>query len=987
MMGKKMRKRMTAFLLVATVLLSPATTTDAKTDVPLDDYEDIVATYSIDSSMLSYEEYAAQYSDVHPDETYVIDAADYVRFTKGETDAAGNDVEAAPTTYENYEGMEGTSVLMEDEGLIEYEVDIRTEGFYELALDYYPVEGNSADIQRAFFVDGKLLYNELALVEFQRVWKNTVEDTLVNEDGILVKNWAKDNQGNDLKPSMEEAPEWMTDSYLYDADGYITNRLSIYLTAGRHTITIVSRREPMLLRRMKLSNESRVANYAQKKAEWDAQGASDTSGKVIRIEAENATKASSQMLYPMQDQSSPGVYPASAKALLNNTIGGNSWRLVNQWIEWDFDVEESGYYTFSFHARQNFVKGLYVSRKIMIDGVVPFEELNDYGFTYEQTWRMDTLEDENKEAYKIYLEAGHHTLRMQTVLGEFSTIISKVQECVSQLNATYRKIIRITGVTPDSYRDYQIEASLPEVRDEMQNVRNELQEVITQLRAVTGKSSDKETALITMRDQLDELVKDPERFVKVISSYKINVRALGTWVTSALEQPLQLDTIYITSPGESVKAANNGFWSRILYEFTRLYYSFVIDYNQIGNVAQGDARSITLWVGSGRDQANVIKALIDKTFTNKTGISVNVMIVDMGTLLQATLAGQGPDVAIQVGNDLPMNYGLRNAVADLSQFGDLNEVTSRFYPSAMEAFQFNGATYGLPETQTFPMMFYRKDILKELGLEIPTTWDEVKVVMTVLSKNQMEIGMLPGENVFAMILYQNGGSYYNEDASRSALDSDAAINAFKEYCEFYTDYKLDQATVVDERFRLGECPIIIADYTLYNNLQVSAPDIKGLWGMAPVPGVALEDGTVDNTVGSTGQACIMMQDNADTDASWEFLKWWTSADTQIEYGREMESLMGSAARIATANIEAFEALPWPNTERTALMEQFSKVRGIPQVPGGYFSWRNVNNAFYRVTTKTDSVSPREELMDKVLLINSEIDYKRKEFNLPLYEEN
>ena len=333
-----------------------------------------------------------------------------------------------------------------------------------------------------------------------------------------------------------------------------------------------------------------------------------------------------------------------------------------------------------------------------------------------------------------------------------------------------------------------------------------------------------------------------------------------------------------------------------------------------------------------------------------------------------------------------MNYGLRNAVADLSQFDDLSEVVSRFNKSAMEAFQFDGATYGLPETQTFPMMFYRKDILKELGLEVPKTWDEVKVVMTVLSKNQMEIGMLPGENIFAMILYQNGGSYYNEDASRSALDSDAAINAFKEYCEFYTDYKLDQATVVDERFRLGECPIIISDYTLYNNLQVSAPDIKGLWGMAPVPGVLREDGTIDNTVGSTGAACIMMEDNADTAASWEFLKWWTSAQTQIDYGREMESLMGSAARIATANLEAFEALPWPNTEREALMEQFSQVRGIPQVPGGYFSWRNVNNAFYRVTTLTNSVSPREELMDKVLLINSEIDYKRKEFGLSLYEE-
>ena len=660
MMGKKLRERVTAFLLAAAVLLSPVTTVEAETDVPLDDYEEIVATHSIDASVPSYGDYIAQFDDVHPDETYVVDAADYVRF------AAGDGTDAKPVSYEDYEGMQGTSVRLEDEGLIEYEVDIKTGGFYELSLDYYPVSGNSADIQRAFFIDGELPYAQLALVEFQRVWKNTVENTLVNEEGILVKEWTKDNQGNDLKPSMTEAPEWMLNSYLYDADGYITNRLQVYLAAGKHTVTIVSRREPMLLRRLTLSNADRVATYAEKKAQWDAAGAKDAQDQTIRIEAENAVKASSQMLYPTQDQSSPGVYPASAKALLNNTIGGNSWRLINQWIEWEFDVAESGYYNISFHARQNFVKGLYVSRKIMIDGTVPFEELNDYGFKYEQTWRMDTLKDENGEAYKIYLEAGHHTLRMQTVLGEFSTIISKVQDCVTRLNATYRKIIRITGVSPDAYRDYQIEASLPEVKDELKGVMDELNQVVKELRAVTGRSSDKETALITMSDQLEELVKDPERFVKVISSYKVNVRALGTWVTSALEQPLQLDTIYITAPGTTVKAKNNGFWSRIFYEFTRLYYSFVIDYNQIGNVTQGDTRSITLWVGSGRDQANVIKSLVDKTFTNQTGISVNVMIVDMGTLLQATLAGQGPDVAIQVGNDLPMNYGLRNAVADLS---------------------------------------------------------------------------------------------------------------------------------------------------------------------------------------------------------------------------------------------------------------------------------------------------------------------------------
>ena len=145
-----------------------------------------------------------------------------------------------------------------------------------------------------------------------------------------------------------------------------------------------------------------------------------------------------------------------------------------------------------------------------------------------------------------------------------------------------------------------------------------------------------------MRDQLDELIADEERFTEVISDYKTNVRACGTWITSMLSQPLQLDTIYVYSPDEKVSVENSGFWSRLFYEFARLFYSFVVDYNQIGNVTEttADSKTITLWVGTGRDQANVIKALIDKSFTLDTGINVNVMLVDMSTLLQATLAGR-----------------------------------------------------------------------------------------------------------------------------------------------------------------------------------------------------------------------------------------------------------------------------------------------------------------------------------------------------------
>ena len=994
----KWLKKSIASVLLATMAFTmlPFTGMDsfARTDYSMDDYDEIVSTYSIDKSIVSYTAYVSQFEQSYPEDTLAVGAEAVVRYDEG-------DKAADPVIYSDYEGMQGDSVYTSENSLVEFEVEVQKEGFYNLSLVYYPIAGKNSDIERSIFIDGKLPYKEMASIDFYRIWRFDLEEDNLNANGSATYHWEKDNQGNDNRPSMIEAPEWIT-SYVYDSEGYVTSPLAVYLTKGTHTITMLSLREPMLINQFVLSNANSAKSYADTKAEQDAKGATVTSGHKITIEGENATRTSSQMLYPTQDQSSPSVSPSSAKELLNNTIGGNSWRLVGQWIEWDFDIPQSGYYNISLYDCQNFVRGIYVSRRITIDGEVPFKEMEDYGFSYGQSWREDVLSDENGEAYLFYLEEGHHTLRMQAVLGDFSNIISEVQSCVQQLNSIYREVIKITGVSPDTYRDYQLEASLPELHNELVAVREQLAGAIDQMQALTGKNSDRLTVLLTMRDQLDDLIDDAEYFVRVIGSYKINVRACGNWVTQVTEQPLAIDRINITSPDTKVEYKNTSFLSKLGYECRRLYYSFVIDYNQIGNVIENDKAddtTITLWIGSGRDQANIIKKMIDEGFTNSFGVNVNVQLVDMNTLLRAELAGEGPDVAIQVantngiagavlntGNDTPVNYGIRNAVLDLSQFDDLDEVRTRFAEAAMVPFEFDGATYGLPETTTFPVMFYRKDILAELGMEVPQTWDEVKVAMAVLAKNQMEFGMLPSEQIFAMLLYQNGGSYYTEDGARSILDSDVAVNTFKDYCEFYTDYKLDKETSVEERFRTGECPIVIADYTTYNNLVVSAPDIAGLWDFAPVPGTVREDGTVDHSTGCTGLASIIMADTDYPEECWEFLKWWTSADVQTQYGREMESLMGSAARVPTANLEAFANMPWPVDDYEALEEAFQWVKGIPQVPGGYYSWRNVNNAFYTVTTETDTASPREELMDKVIYINAEIDYKRQELGLPVAED-
>lgn len=985
---KKTLRRAAAGLLVAILLILTAgsgrgLSVSAKTPHSMDDYEDIVSTYSILPDSLSFKEYKKGFKEQYPEERIVVEASDYVRYEE-------NGLSVSPESYTNFEGSSGKSVLTSENSLIEMDFSVEKEGFYNITLEYYPVEGKSADIERSIFIDGELPYAELSLVSFHRVWKY---DAAKNGEsaGYI---WTKDNQGNDNKPGMTEAPEWMKEP-AYDSDGYVTEPLSVYLTKGDHTVTLLSVREPMLLKSIVFDNEESPRPYSEVKAGFENLGAANTAGIVVTVEGENASRTSSQMLYPVQDQSSPSVSPSSPKALLNNSVGGNSWRLVGQWIEWEFDVPETGFYNISLYDRQSFSRGIHVSRRISIDGSVPFSEMSAYAFDYSNNWREDVLKDTNNEAYSFYLEAGHHTLRMETVLGDFSEIVGLVEEAVQKLNSIYRRVIKVTGVNPDTYRDYQLASVLPNLNAELTEARDIVNEALSRLEAVASKNTDKKTVLLTMRDQLNDLIKDEEYMVRTISSFKINVRALGNWITQVISQPLQIDRINIYSPGEKIKYKGRGFFDGLGYEMSRLFYSFVIDYNNIGSVSKDkDTEAITLWVGSGRDQANVIKALIDESFTGRTGISVNVQLVDMSTLLKASLVGEGPDVAIQVantngvagavlftGNDTPVNYGIRNAVLDLSGFPDIEEVLARFPQASNTQFSYNGAVYALPETITYPVMFYRKDILSEIGLSVPETWEDVKVAMTVLAKNQMEFGMMPNEQLFASLLYQNGGRYYNDEGTASELDSDISVSTFKDFCEYYTDYKLDKETSVEERFRTGECPLMIADYTTYNNFAVSAPDIAGLWSFTKIPGTKKSDGTVDHSVACTGLATMIMADTDEPSASWEFAKWWTSEETQTRYGREMEGLMGSAARVPTANYNAFLRMPWPVEDFETLKSSMDWAKGIPQVPGGYYSWRNVYNAFYTVVTLPDTALPREELMDKVIYINAEIDYKREELEL------
>lgn len=93
-----------------------------------------------------------------------------------------------------------------------------------------------------------------------------------------------------------------------------------------------------------------------------------------------------------------------------------------------------------------------------------------------------------------------------------------------------------------------------------------------------------------------------------------------------------------------------------------------------------------------------------------------------------------------------------------------------------------------------------------------------------------------GLNLFASILQQFGGSFYNAEKTATELESPTALNAFTYWTDMYTKYKLPTTASFYNRFRLGTMPLGIEVYTLYTTLKEAAPEIDGRWGNSSCSG-------------------------------------------------------------------------------------------------------------------------------------------------------
>ena len=965
-------------ILVALIVVAIVAYNVASEDEYAETREAVLAKYLSyeDASAVTYDAYVSQYG-----KAYVDDKASKIT------------LKASDYTEADMQGIEeeGTVVWTQDTGSVTYDFNVAEAGFYYIQLTYYPDTSSTQAILCNVYINGELPFDKCEDITVNRLW---MDDN---------KNWLMNTNGNQAAPTQVQS-EGPGVAYINSSDYDTLGNYMFYFDKGSNKVTLESSQSVLGISEIALVPAVEILSYddylkvCQDKFGAEKVSANNVPDGAVIVQAEDAMVKSSSSLSPNNDRTSVKTQPYHASYTVYNTIGGESWDTAGQGITWKVNVDRPGLYKIGVRFRQYLNRGFYSARYLTVNGMLPFEEASEIRFQYAPDWQTAYMGGDNGDYY-FYLEKGENTISMNATLGELAEAVGLAKVSVDKLNNLYRELTAVTGVDPDQYRDYQITVYVPHIQDVLEMEYTRLNAVV-EMFGEDIHSANKTSGVVDMMNSMVKLIKKPDDVAKYLKDFNSALSSLGEWVNSINNLPLELDYLMVAGDGYELPKANGGFFANVAHNWNAFIGSFTNDFRVHAEGSENvEKKAITVWVATDtRKQYDIIQKMISAQLAS-ADYEVNLSMVGGDTVLPATVAGEGPDVVLHSSYSSPTNFAYRKAAYDVSQFSDFEEVYKRFPADTRSFLEYEGGVYGLPDQLSFPVMIYRKDILDSMGLEVPETWDDLMALIPYLEADNMSVYLasneyltlgggtssttVPVNAIFLSMLYQQGYELYNEEHTETYLDQVDLMKVFKGWTEYYTNQGLNYAINLSTRFRTGEIPLAVVDYTYVNTLNVSAPEISGKWSIAKIPGTRRADGTVDHSAASMIATCFIVSSTVEKDGmaqeSWDFLKWWTSEETQVNYSTELKAENGEAAEFPVANVNAIANGGLKEEFKQVVLSLLEDLRAEPQIPGGYITGRVLRNAFTAVVTdNTDPVDTLYILLDD---INSEITNKRTEFGL------
>ncbi len=892
-----------------------------------------------------------------------------------------------------------------------FEVEVTESGYYHIQTEYIVTSRilNNVTVSVSIFNEDlgvdepqHILFDDAKTIDVPLIWQDRFKE------GTEPTEYTLDKYGDETLPAQstiwdsefKDPNDWRVLD-LYNNTYTSNTPLLFYFEEGTNVISIenVSNGD-VVLGDLQITPPTYIPTYEEYLLDSYTEGASYNEYYPATNYSE---KNSSYVRLLAYNSASVEPYDSVQKKL--NVIDGEAWYQAGQEVTYTINVPEDGLYDLTFHYA-NFKSEFDVFRTIKIDGEIPFQEFESYAFPNTATdWANETL-NKDGEALKVYLTAGNHEITIRAAKGEVSQYLRDMQLMIDHINQFALEIIKITGKEIDQNRTWKLTKYIKETPDYLNAYDTIVKYMVVQL-SENSEKLDLSATLAYLKKattEFERMLENPDElplYLNNLYSGSSSVTLLlGDSLQGIAQQNLYLDGFYVSND-DNYKDANASFVAGFTSGVSSFINSFTSDKYNIEN----DDDAIDVWVNRPITYVDIMQKMADADPDLKEkGITVNFSVMpDPGKLILANSAGNTPDVALGLVSYMPFDLAIRGALQDLSEFDDfwdfagsceVDEVEcGDFAPGALVPYilddgEYDGV-YAIPETLEFHALVYRKDVFNSLDLEVPNTWDDVIDILPTLQRYDMNFyyptsggTSLKWFYQTAPLIYQHGGSLYNESGTATTINSEESLAGLSLLGDLYTTYSLEQQTpVFYNSFRYNKLPVGIIDFNTYMLLKNAAPELTGQWELALYPGVYREDSdaedNIDRSYIGNGLGGVMFDDNSNKEDSWEFMKWWMSVDTQTEFAYTLQSTYGPEYLWLSGNQTAVKQSPIDNKDKEIIFEMFSWLRDVPRTPGQYMLERGLSDVWNEVTFYDTPI--RVAVDEQVLNINREITRKMIEF--------
>ncbi|KAF1705425.1 ABC transporter substrate-binding protein [Pseudoxanthomonas kaohsiungensis] len=293
-------------------------------------------------------------------------------------------------------------------------------------------------------------------------------------------------------------------------------------------------------------------------------------------------------------------------------------------------------------------------------------------------------------------------------------------------------------------------------------------------------------------------------------------------------------------------------------------------------------------------EAEVVAELIPE-FERETGIDVEIQQIPWTAAhekLLTAFAAQGlPDVC-QLGNTWLPEFAALGVLEPLQPFVDASSVVDPddFFPGIWDTSVIDGQLLGIPWYVDTRLLFYRKDLLREAGVQRPPrTWAEWEQAMAAVKAHVgpdryailMPLNEFEQQLSFAL---QQDDPLLRDHGTRGNFQSPGFRRALAFYANMFEQGwapKMSEtqiSNVWDEFFNGFYAFYLSGPWNIREFRKRQPPGLEGQWGTMPLPG---PDGPGAGIAGGT--SLVIFRDSPRQQQAWKLIEFLSRPDIQQRF--------------------------------------------------------------------------------------------------------